>query len=305
MNPRTKSTRTNKREKLPKETLEEITRLYESGISAKDIALTFNLNDTTIPKIYKRIRGIPSLLPDKGNQRYFQYIDTHIKAYLLGFITADGCIVDNSKRGASDTFAINIHEKDRCVLDTIKSEIGNEHPIHLVPKRNQVAIRLKSQIICDDLKQYGLDYRKSLTMPDVLPNIPESFRNSFILGYLDGDGWVHPNNSKGYKGKVYSFVTIGFCGTEEFLLGLARELRLTSVTIHHTPGKLPHHNGIHTLTFSSKLDVQNSFNYLYKDCPFLLQRKFNKWLPYVDASSVLLSNPSIFTLNQDQTISST
>lgn len=302
---RVKSTRSNKREKLSEEIMEEIVRLYESGVSSKEIASTFNLNDTTVPKVYKRIKGITSLLPNKGNERYFQYLDTHTKAYLLGFITADGCIVDNSNTSGSDTFAINIHEKDRYVLDTLKNEIGNEHPIYRIPSKNQVAVRLKSQILCDDLKQYGLSYRKSLTMTDILPNIPEQFRNSFILGYLDGDGWVHPNNSKGYKGKVYHFVTIGFCGTEAFLSGLARELRLTSTNIRHTAGRLPHHHGIYTLTFSSKLDIQNSFNYLYKDCPFFLQRKFSRWLPYVNIETILKSNPSILTLNQDQTISST
>lgn len=266
---------------------QEIVRLYESGVKGPEIARRFGLHRTTIPKLYKRIKGITTkLTPSQGNVHYFQTIDTHLKAYFLGFIAADGCIVENrSNSGHADTLSINIKSCDRQVLDKLKEELNSELAIHYFKDKDQVGFRLCNQQICDDLRKYGLDYRKSLTMGNIIPLIPEEFRSSFILGYHDGDGCMHWKKStyisnKGYT-KIYFSPSIQICGTKEFLLGLVDHLKPSGYF-------LGFHKSIHTLNICRAADVKLFMETVYKNCNFYLKRKYDKY----------------YEVHQDQTISS-
>lgn len=250
---------------LNKDDCDDICNMYEAGIPACEIVEKYGIHRTTLPKIYKRHRGITrSLIPKVNHLRYFQSITSHEKAYFLGFIAADGCIVDNSARGGPDSFAINIHKKDRVILDKLKDVLEMEHGIYEISSKDQVAIRFTNQIFCDDLKQYGLNYRKSLTMPNILPLIPIEYRDSFILGYLDGDGWItikriKYKSPKGYE-KIYSDPSMGFCGTKEFLQGIAEHLGITNPRI-----SLKKNNSIHALTICARNDFWRVYDRIYKN----------------------------------------
>lgn len=229
-------TTTNAGKQLRQDDCDEICRLYDAGVPTHEIVERFGVHRTTIPKLYKRTRGVTrSLQPQIGNPRYFQTIDTHEKAYFLGFIAADGCIVDHSNTGANDALAVNIKADDRIILDRLKEALQLEHDVYDVKGKTQVALRVTSQVICDDLRQYGLDYRKSLTMPNILPLIPEAFRDSFSLGYNDGDGCIlikeTPYTSPKGHTKVYCNPAFTICGTREFLLGLAEHFSLVSTVL--------------------------------------------------------------------------
>lgn len=271
---------------LTKEKCDEICKLYESGVPAREIVEKYGIHRTTLPKIYKRYRGITrSLIPQVLNPRYFQTIDTHTKAYFVGFIAADGCIVDHSNTGGNDALAINILEKDRIVLDTLKDELQLEHQIYDIANKGQVALRVTHQQLCDDLKQYGLGYRKSLTMPNIFPLIPEEFRDSFALGYMDGDGCIYAKKTryksiKGYT-RVYEGPSFSICGTPEFLLGFANHFGLKRIT-------MVKNKSIHNLHINRLEDFSKVYFRLYANSPIWLERK----------KSV------VYRFLQDQTISS-
>lgn len=274
------------RSSISQDDSKEIVSMYESGVKPSVICEKFGIHRTTLPKLYKREKGIVGkLTPYQGDMRYFQTIDTHLKAYFLGFIAADGCIVDNSNTSKVDTLAINIHEKDAGIVEKFKEELGSELKIFTLPLRNQVGIKVANQQICDDLKQYGLGYRKSLTMPDIYPLIPTDFLNSFSLGYLDGDGSIYWKKDtyispKGYT-KTYFRPGISICGTKDFLLGMANYLQVSRFTIATK-------KSIFELCINAKDDVAKVMEVLYKDCPFYLKRKHDKY----------------YEVHQDQTISS-
>ena len=278
-----KSSRENKRENLNDSIKTEIVQLYQQGISSNDIALKFGLNRTTIPKVIKRELGLESLHPFKGNENYFNKIDSHEKAYFLGFIAADGCIVDHSNTGRIDELAINIHEKDSIILETLTAELERETPLYKIPSKNQVSIRLTSQVLCDDLKSYGLGYRKSLTLPNIYQNIPLEFRGSFTLGYFDGDGWISPNKTPhSPRDKIYNHATVGFCGTRDFLHGIASTANLQSYAFKFSPGTSSGSvNGIFTLTFASSAEINRIYHFMYSDCSIFLKRKHDRFLPYL------------------------
>ena len=247
--------------------IEEIMSLYESGVSSTELSLKYGISRTTMPKIYKRKYGIDSMLPNQGNIRYFQNLDTKLKAYFLGFITADGCLTNGNR------LIINIQEDDRIILDTLREEIGCENPIYNTPKKigkNQVTFALNNDLLYSDLESYGLGPKKSLTMTNIIVNIPIELRPSFILGYLDGDGWI--SNSK--VRTSHTICHVGFCGTKEFLLGIVDEIKPDIFRIKKD-------SKIHSLEFgSSKQEVIKYFHYLYNDQPFYLKRKYNKFIDY-------------------------
>lgn len=60
----------------------------------------------------------------KLNEHYFDKIDTLEKAYILGFICADGWVSNNS-----NVLGFTIHNKDKEVLHFIKEELESEAPI--------------------------------------------------------------------------------------------------------------------------------------------------------------------------------
>jgi hypothetical protein len=55
------------------------------------------------------------MIRKKFNEDYFEIIDTPEKAYFLGFIFADGCLIDNPKEYRYK-LNIKIHSKDEDIL---------------------------------------------------------------------------------------------------------------------------------------------------------------------------------------------
>lgn len=146
-----------------------------------------------------------------------------------------------------------------------------EHPLYEIKAKNQVAIRVTCQELCDDLKQYGLGYRKSLTMGNIFPLIPEEFRDSFALGYNDGDGCIYIKTSKYFTKKrgvekIYSYPAFGICGTKEFLLGFAEHFNLSNISIVN-------HRSIQGLHINSRDDFWKVYHRLYANAPICLARK--------------------------------
>lgn len=58
------------------------------------------------------------------NLEYFKIIDSNNKAYLLGFIAADGALVKGVNT-SSTTLTLTIHRKDKIILDLLKRELNS------------------------------------------------------------------------------------------------------------------------------------------------------------------------------------
>lgn len=208
-----------------------------------------------------------------GNTRYFQHIDSHLKAYFIGFIAADGCI-NKPSRGGQDRLSIGIHIKDLPLLELLKSELNASCKISNATP-SMVQLQITSQQLCDDLRQYGLDYRKTFNMPNITPLIPEEYRNSLLLGLLDGDGCIYQQTRITKYGdgtsKPYYTPTIIFNGSRELLNGVADYLGISRDYIR--PIK-----SICEFRVQLKELRERVFTLLYKDCPFYLVRKHNKFI---------------------------
>ena len=64
----------------------------------------------------------------KFNNRYFQHIDTPLKAYFLGYIFADGWVCHNNATHNYE-FGMELQEQDKYVLEKLNSELGGVHKI--------------------------------------------------------------------------------------------------------------------------------------------------------------------------------
>ena len=62
------------------------------------------------------------------NESYFR-VWSRKMAYVLGFILADGCIIQGTYKGYSDSLKLGVHVKDIDILEKIKKELESEHKI--------------------------------------------------------------------------------------------------------------------------------------------------------------------------------
>lgn len=145
---------------------------------------------------------------------YFKEINTSNKAYILGFIYADGC---NTRKGLQ----IGISEEDIEVLNFIKQEVNISTPLRFIPKakntwKNKWELVCSSVELSNQLTLLGSPPAKSLILKfphflnnDLLPH--------FIRGFFDGDGSI----SK--RGGSYR---LNFaCGSINFVKDLCKYLK--------------------------------------------------------------------------------
>lgn len=290
--------KSNKRAVLTSDIQTKVLSYLNEGKTVPEIGDLLGINKATISSflLKKNIR----LNPNKGNVHYFDNINSYAKAYIVGFIAADGSLV-KSKNGTT-SLTITVKYEDRAVLEFIKSEIGNEHKLLEIVRpasynKNKIIHHVRYAIadnnISNALNNLGIFPRKSLTMDNIITNIPIKFRDAFIIGYFDGDGSVtirdgqHPSN-RGILCYDYSLY-IQIRGTKDFLLGICNHLKISTTHIHQN-------DSIPCLSFANKKDTYRFFQ-CYKNLPFYYERKYNKFLQRIN-------HPSYDKYKQVQTISS-
>lgn len=171
------------------------------------IRLGATMNDTEMAKAlgcsaptirYWRDRhGLPRSRANPGgsharwttNQDYFTTIDTPEKAYILGFIIADGYVHKNGR-----SVSIAVKESDSSLLLRIAKEMGCNAPLYPKVTRGYgnvsslMVLNLSRRKLVDDLAKLGVHANKSLTV--TFPTVPRRLERHLVRGLWDGDGWV-------------------------------------------------------------------------------------------------------------------
>lgn len=126
------------------------------------------------------------------NSKYFNIINTKEKAYWLGFIYADGTIIEskNKERNNKSTSRIKLsqNQKDRILIYRFCRIVGlNIKKISIYKKWNAYEIRVRNHQMVDDLMKHGVLHRKSKIIK--LPSLNNrKLYLAFLLGFFDGDG---------------------------------------------------------------------------------------------------------------------
>lgn len=184
-------------------------------------------------------------------------------AYVLGFIVADGCIVQGTYKGYSDSMKFGVHVKDKDILEKIKLELKSEHSISTT--ENAAHLSIASQKIVDDLKSLGISYRKSLR--ENIPRVPPKFTRDFIRGIVDGDGslWLDRRN----------YPTLSVSGGEK-ILSFIRKQFFRKFGLYSTLTKCSYSKGakkyLYSISYRSN-SAKTLIEYLYHDASLSLNRK--------------------------------
>jgi hypothetical protein len=202
----------------------EITKLYLEGKNAKEISTLLGFKyHQPIYNYFKKMGWERTWKTGKRiykvNEDFFKCINTEEKAYILGFICADGHI-------ERDRLVITVSIKDRDILEKIKRALRSNHPIKEVQKINPynktdrkililVELMIGSVELVKPLFNMGLTTNKTYTLSGNIVNyIPKYLMRDFLRGYFDGDGNIFfgKKYNSGYK------YNINICGNEDFLL---------------------------------------------------------------------------------------
>ena len=221
------------------------------------------------------------------NEDYFESIDTEDKAYWLGFIYADGYI--QAKRETNTRkIGLSISNKDIEHLRKFKKCLNATHEIREYKvtsgySNNTVYCRLliTSEKLAHDLEEKGCFENKTniLKFP-TKEQVPQHLIRHFIRGYFDGDGSIWHTSQKDNKDKTYS---IDFCGTDDFLTGIMRELIRVGI-INHTYkfDKRKKGQTVSRFRFGGNLQAKAFCEYIYKDATICLQRKYDRYKDLVE-----------------------
>ena len=205
------------------------------------------------------------------NDNYFANINTEHKAYLLGFIAADGYVCN---KPGNKSLTICLAEKDREILDIAKSQFGYDGDLYLRHMEANTSLRLRvyGDIFVNNLIHHGFDNLKTYRFH--LPQIPERFYKDFIRGYFDGDGCIHFSKRKG-RNKYRYAVTI--MGAESFCRELNGFIKKTiGISFSETPIKTLRNINIMSLRTERILDIKQFLKYIYDGSSVFLTRKWKK-----------------------------
>jgi hypothetical protein len=207
---------------------------------------------------------------------YFKVIDTEDKAYLFGFICADGHI---STKKSNKYVQIELQARDIEILRYFKKytkysgKIGDSK--HYTPNnKNKQSkykyIKIYGEIFTNHLINKGLDNQKSYTLKFPYRHIPKNLIHHFIRGYFDGDGGISVTKSKNQN--KYTFMIISNSDFSEYLLRFfKRKLNISSFMVKYKKTKQ------NTYTCDIRLygykEIKKLMDFMYKDATIFLKRK--------------------------------
>lgn len=205
-------------EKWTKEECKKLKKIYKEHTN-KELAEIFNRSVNGIQCKKKRL-GLTENISKKnrGNQHFFDIINTEEKAYWLGFIYADGYIIGGK---TNSELGIELNYKDVEHLNKFNSIFNNYYKVtkkiktydaidrlNNKPISNRVGemclIRIYSKSICDGLIKNNVVPGKTYSSIYPMINDKKLFLD-FLRGYIDGDGSYSIKKVKNHK---YPRITI-------------------------------------------------------------------------------------------------
>lgn len=125
----------------------------------------------------------------KLDHNYFDSINNEHKAYILGFLFADGNVSQNKYY-----INIDVSNNDIEVLNYICQQIYKEQPpyiIRIIKNCTYCKLQISSKHMANKLSEYGCIPNKTSTLK--LPSedvVSKELQRHFIRGYFDGDGCI-------------------------------------------------------------------------------------------------------------------
>lgn len=241
--------------------------------------LTAEMNDRQISRLYgctspvvgkwRDLYGIPRSPRQSGgntirwntNRGYFREIDTPAKAYVLGFLIADGHVHKNGYK-----IQVSVKEADGALMEAIARELGCDAPLTTTINHYDGS-RMKRLLLCGkelvaDLNKLGVFHDKSRTA--VWPAIPAELEGNLARGIWDGDGHI---GRYGFELIGTPAVLDGLVAAAECHTGCVLRRKLGG------PGKRYHY------AYGTRRDT-TALHWMYAGADIVLERKREKFVSY-------------------------
>jgi hypothetical protein len=244
---------------------EIISALYAAGHSARHIGEKLGHSKTTIVRSIVtnggKIRIAGCEYPD-----YFDVVDTPEKAYWLGFIAADGCMITTAGHPEGDHLAIQLAIVDRDHLAKLKKVLGAQAAILTGANtgfgngtQRRASLTVGSRRLAMALIALGITPRKSATAEPW--NGPADLMPHYWRGMVDGDGSI--------ARKGDGLWTLFLCGSEACVRAFtawAHDVCGTNATPYFK-------SGCWYVSIAGRYQVRKLVAALYENVPVSLDRK--------------------------------
>lgn len=216
------------------------------------------------------------------NQGYFKNIDTEEKAYILGFLAADGTIENNDNK-SQYSIKIVVNSIDRKLLEDIKKSFGalvdikDFNTTTKLPQGGECnssfsSLTIHGKELVKDLNKLGVTSKKSLTLNVNYNKIPQELKRHFWRGLMDGDGTFGVYGKK----KILSMnitTSIYMCETtKQELLNIFPNLHISYYQAINC------NQNTKRFIITTQKDVYDFLQYIYEDSHIYLERKYKKFL---------------------------
>jgi hypothetical protein len=261
------------------ELIEKIIYLHDSGLSQVEIAYMLKINRGTLKRWNDELHFIQPRKPGeagklktkiyKYDENFFSDIDTPNKAYILGYITGDGTIVD---RGKSKRLVLSLAEEDKQLIFDIAEEFNMKNVVKFRRKnkeneQNKYSLAINSTKMCDDLIKLGIGPRKTGKERLISFN-DDNLTWAFLRGFFDADGHIRV-----YERYGYLKARMGFTGNFEMLSSILEFLKSNGFA--QNVNSITLKQGCADLCLSSIKELRLIFKELYKHGDIKLNRKYN------------------------------
>lgn len=191
---------------------------YKKIISSKKIAnkYGFKTSKTVIDILEKHgVNRRESKPITYYNTDYFEKINSHDKAYILGLLLTDGYVIKDYMG-----FGIQLKEEDGYILEKISHRIGKSATVihidcegkrkkarenglkNFVNAQDMKRLTAHNRKIAEDLKKLGMVRNKTYILR--CPFIYKKYLSSFFRGLWDGDGTIGIAKTKNIWCKIIS-----------------------------------------------------------------------------------------------------
>ena len=251
-----------------------ILRYYLEGYSAQYIADVYNNKVTG-----KQVQDLAYRLGIRKSKKYsvdsdvFKKIDSNEKAYILGYIYADGSLYarmyEDGETYKSVWLEICCKKDDIELLESVKIVLNSEAPIRNKTVKGRVYKKLviHNTDLCKDLIAMGCLPNKSLILePPSEKYLPSVYIFDFIRGYLDGDGNVFFGRYANTRGWITTTASVGFVGTRSMLVWIQKHFNVSYAIS-------PKGNVFQTRLASFPTFVRIYEKLYYQDCMCLMRKR--------------------------------
>lgn len=223
-----------------------------------------------------RYRGIYRNRKHPVDEGFFDKIDTELKAYLLGFLLADGNICNGRlsiRLGLKDeSFLRELSKNFLNGQDLVRLRDPSKTPRFIEGRKIKNLGSAELSISCkqwvEPLAKLKMIPAKSLVLE--FPEISESLLPHFVRGYFDGDGCLSRRRHSGAVRYIFNVVSsASFCDTLKTILSANLGVRAYSQQSK---------SQIHNIAVTGNQQLKILMDWLYKDATFFLPRKHAVYL---------------------------